>query len=158
MPDLDKALSAAWLDCGQDFHKQLGEFGGAVKVWVTIQVAYKPVRPMANKELFEQNLKRGNADLHAGKVGYFKVVTRAIRSSSSPSCALKCTLSLCATHPSLFQGLTTRWMCVTKQWQRVWRVTKLSSLSTTTTCGCTMLEPRPTWSIAASALNYTRCA
>ena len=56
MPDLDKALNGAWLDCGHDLHKQLGEFGGAVKVWVTIQVAYEPVKPMANKEPFEQYL------------------------------------------------------------------------------------------------------
>ena len=32
VPDLDKALSGALLDCGQDLQKQLGEFGGAVKV------------------------------------------------------------------------------------------------------------------------------
>ena len=32
VPDLDKALSGAWLDCGQDLHKQLDEFSGAVKV------------------------------------------------------------------------------------------------------------------------------
>ena len=56
VPDLDKALSGAWLDCGQDLHKQLGEFGGAVKVWVTIQVAYEAVKPMANKEPLEQYL------------------------------------------------------------------------------------------------------
>ena len=56
VPDLDKALSGAWLDCGQDLHKQLGEFGGAVKVWTTVQVAYEPVKPMANKEPFEQYL------------------------------------------------------------------------------------------------------
>ena len=31
VPDLDKALIGAWLDCGQDLHKQLGEFDGAVK-------------------------------------------------------------------------------------------------------------------------------
>ena len=43
MPDLDKALSGAWLDCEQDLHKQLGEFGGSVKVWVTDQVAYEIV-------------------------------------------------------------------------------------------------------------------
>ena len=56
VPDLDKALSRAWLDCGQDLHKQLGEFDGAVKVLVTVQVAYEPVKPMANKEPFEQCL------------------------------------------------------------------------------------------------------
>ena len=56
VPALDKALSGAWLDCGQDLHKQLCEFGGAVKVWVTVQVAYDTVKPMANKEPFEQYL------------------------------------------------------------------------------------------------------
>ena len=56
MPDLDKALSGAWLDCGQNLHKQLSEFGDALKVWVTVQVAYEPVKPMANKEPFEQYL------------------------------------------------------------------------------------------------------
>ena len=56
MPDLDKALSGAWLDCGQDLNKQLCEFGGAVKVWVTVQVAYEPVTPMANEEPFDQYL------------------------------------------------------------------------------------------------------
>ena len=47
VPDLDKALCGAWLDCSQHLHKQLGEFDGAVKVWVTVQVAYEPVKPMA---------------------------------------------------------------------------------------------------------------
>ena len=47
LPDLDKALSGAWFDCGQNLHKTLGEFGGAVKVYVTDQVAYEPVKPMA---------------------------------------------------------------------------------------------------------------
>ena len=56
MPDLDKALSGAWLDCGQEVHKQLCEFSGAVKVWVTVQMAYEPVKPMAYKEPFEQYL------------------------------------------------------------------------------------------------------
>ena len=54
--DLDKALSGAWLDCGQDLHKLIGEFGGAVKVWITVQVTYVPVKSMANKEPFEQYL------------------------------------------------------------------------------------------------------
>ena len=44
------------MDCGQDLHKQLGEFDGAVIVWVTVQVAYEPVKPMANNEPFEQYL------------------------------------------------------------------------------------------------------
>lgn len=34
--DLDKALHGAWLDCGLDLHKQLIEFGGPDKVWMTI--------------------------------------------------------------------------------------------------------------------------
>ena len=32
VPDLDKKLNGAWLDCGQNLHKQLCEFGGAVKL------------------------------------------------------------------------------------------------------------------------------
>ena len=56
MPDLDKALSGAWLDCGQDLHEQLCEFGRAVIVWKTVQVAYEPDKPMANKKPFKQYL------------------------------------------------------------------------------------------------------
>ena len=56
MPDLDKALNGSWLDCRQDLHKQLCEFGGAVNVWVTVQVTYEPVKPMVNKKPFEQYL------------------------------------------------------------------------------------------------------
>ena len=56
VPDLDKALSGAWLDFGQDLHKHLSEFSGAVIVWVTVQVAYEPVKLMANREPFEQYL------------------------------------------------------------------------------------------------------
>ena len=41
---------------GQNLHKQLSEFVGAVKVLVTVQVAYEPVKPMANKEPFKQYL------------------------------------------------------------------------------------------------------
>ena len=32
VPDLDKALCGAWLDCGQDLHKHLGEFSGGHSV------------------------------------------------------------------------------------------------------------------------------
>ena len=56
MPGLDKALSIARVDCGQDLHKQLIEFGGAAKVWMTVQVEYEPVNPLANKQPFEQYL------------------------------------------------------------------------------------------------------
>ena len=56
MPDLDQALSGASLDCGRDLHKQLIEFGGAAKVWMTVQVEYKPVNPLANKPPFKQYL------------------------------------------------------------------------------------------------------
>ena len=52
-PDLDQELSGARLDCGRDLHKQLIEFGGAAKVWMTVQVEYEPVNPMANKQRFE---------------------------------------------------------------------------------------------------------
>ena len=56
MPDLDQALSGARLDCGRDLHKQLIEFGGAAKVWMTVQVEYESVNPIANKQPFEQYL------------------------------------------------------------------------------------------------------
>ena len=52
--DLDQALSRARLDCARDLHKQLIDFGGAVKVWMTVQVEYEPVNPLANKLSFEQ--------------------------------------------------------------------------------------------------------
>ena len=53
VPDLDQALSGARLDCGRDLHKQLIEFGGAAKVWMTVLVKYEPVNPLANKEPFK---------------------------------------------------------------------------------------------------------
>ena len=49
-PDLDQALSGAWVDCGRDLYKELSEFGGAAKVWMTVQVEYEPVNPLANKQ------------------------------------------------------------------------------------------------------------
>ena len=44
------------IDCGRDLHKQLIEFGGAAKVWMTVQVEYDPENPLANKQPFEQYL------------------------------------------------------------------------------------------------------
>ena len=41
---------------GWDLHKQLIEYGGAAKVWMTVQVEYEPVNPLGNKEPFEQYL------------------------------------------------------------------------------------------------------
>ena len=55
-PDIDQALFGARLDCRRDFHKQLIEFGGAAKVWITVQVEYEPVNPLAIKKLFKQYL------------------------------------------------------------------------------------------------------
>ena len=40
VPDLDQALAGARLDCGRNLHKQLIEFGGAAKVWMTLHVEY----------------------------------------------------------------------------------------------------------------------
>ena len=54
--DLYQALSGAWVVCGRDLHKQLIEFGGAVKVCMSVQVEYEPVNPIANKQFFEQYL------------------------------------------------------------------------------------------------------
>ena len=56
MPDLDQALSGARLYCGRDLHQQLIEYGGAAKVWMTLQVEYEPVSPLTNKQPFEQYL------------------------------------------------------------------------------------------------------
>ena len=56
VPDLDQALSGARLDCGRYLHKQLIEFGGAAKVWMTVQVEYETVNPLTNKQHFEQYL------------------------------------------------------------------------------------------------------
>ena len=53
---LDQALSGARLDCAKDHHKQLIEFGGAAKVWMTVQVKYETVNPLVNKQPFEQYL------------------------------------------------------------------------------------------------------
>ena len=55
-PDLDQAFSGAKLDCERDLHKQLIEFGEAAKVWLTVQVEFKPVNPMANKQPFKHYL------------------------------------------------------------------------------------------------------
>ena len=38
VPDLDQALSGARLNCVRDLYKQLIEFGGAAKVWMTVKV------------------------------------------------------------------------------------------------------------------------
>ena len=56
MPDLELALSGPRLDFGLDLHKQLIEFGEETKVWMTVQVKYEPVNPLANKQPFEQYL------------------------------------------------------------------------------------------------------
>ena len=54
--DVNQALSGARLDCGRDLHKQLIEFGRAANVWMTVQVEYAAVNPLANKQPFEQYL------------------------------------------------------------------------------------------------------
>ena len=56
VPDLDQALCGARLDCVRDLHKQIIEFGGAAKVWMTVQVEYEPVNPLTNKPRFKQYL------------------------------------------------------------------------------------------------------
>ena len=52
VPDLDQALFGTWVDCIRDLYKQLIEFGGAAKVWLTMGVEYEPVNPLANKQPF----------------------------------------------------------------------------------------------------------
>ena len=56
MPDFDQALSKAWLDCGREFHKQQIVLNGACILWITFQVEYKSVNPIANKQPIEQYL------------------------------------------------------------------------------------------------------
>ena len=56
MPDLEQELFGARLDFGRDLHKQLIDFGGASKVWITVKVEYEPVNLLANKQPVEQYL------------------------------------------------------------------------------------------------------
>ena len=56
VPALDQALSGDRVDFGRDCYKQLIQFGGAAKVWMTVQVEYELVNPLANKLPFEQYL------------------------------------------------------------------------------------------------------
>ena len=89
MPDLDQALSEAMLDCERDLHKQLIEFGGAAKVWLTVKVEYEPVIPLANKQPFEQYLNAAptrmfRRDEHISAFGnpyiyFFRILTDRIR-------------------------------------------------------------------------------
>ena len=45
------------MDCGSDIHKYLVEFGGAAKVWITVQVMYEPAKPDTEKrQAFDQYL------------------------------------------------------------------------------------------------------
>ena len=55
--DLDQALSGALVDCASDIDKQLKEYGGAAKVWITVLVRYEPAKPDTDKrEAFDQYL------------------------------------------------------------------------------------------------------
>ena len=56
MLNLDQELSEARLDCGQYLHKQLIDLGKSAKVWMTVQVEYETVNPLANKKPFKQYL------------------------------------------------------------------------------------------------------
>ena len=38
MPDIDQMLSEAIVNCARDLNKQLIEFGGAAKVWMTLLI------------------------------------------------------------------------------------------------------------------------
>ena len=48
VPDLDQALSEAKVDCDRDLNKQLIEFCGPYKVWMTVLLKYEQVNSMAN--------------------------------------------------------------------------------------------------------------
>ena len=54
MPDLDHAFSEATINCKQDLHKKVIEFGEAAKVWMTVQVEYESVNPLATKQPCKQ--------------------------------------------------------------------------------------------------------
>ena len=74
MPDLDKALPVARVDFGRDLHKQLIEFGGAAKVWMTVQVEYEPVNPLANEQPFEHYISAAPTRMftHDGTISAFE--------------------------------------------------------------------------------------
>ena len=56
-PNLDQALNGSWVDSALDLHNQLIEFGGAAKVWITVQVQYEPTKPESDKrQAFDQYL------------------------------------------------------------------------------------------------------
>ena len=57
VPDFYQALYGARLDCERDLHKQLIDYNEAAKVWMTVQVEYEPVKPLANKVPFVQYLR-----------------------------------------------------------------------------------------------------
>ena len=88
------ALQGAWFDCGLDLHKQLIEFGEAAKMWMTAQVEYEPVNPLANKQSFKQYLsasptrifKRDEPDNPFQKTSYIDlllIITDQIRESNA---------------------------------------------------------------------------
>ena len=54
--DIDQVFSGARVGCGQDLHQTLIEYGGAAKVWITVQVDYEPVNLLANTVPFKQYL------------------------------------------------------------------------------------------------------
>ena len=45
LPDLDLALDGALVDFGADVHQTIMEYGGAAKIWITLQVRYEPTNP-----------------------------------------------------------------------------------------------------------------
>ena len=56
LPDLDQAIFGDRLNCGLDLHKQLIDYGGAAKVWMTVQVEYEQVNSMAKKNSHSNNI------------------------------------------------------------------------------------------------------
>ena len=85
VPYLEQALSEARLECARDLHKQLFEFGGAAKVWMTVLVKYETVILMANKQPFIQYLNHAPTRIFMREktisafsnpyIDYFKILT-----------------------------------------------------------------------------------
>ena len=90
---LDQALSVARLDCEQDLYKQLIESSGAAKMWITIQVEYERVNPLATKLPFEQYISAAQPRIIKRNEAITALKTLIYRVSSKPNKSDKRVLS-----------------------------------------------------------------